>query len=172
MKYRRKLTTSVLLCIFIVSVVFALGTVSKILTAIKAAQVIESQLNQDIMSLAQDIVNLQKSILDMENRKGEMIETRDQLWYVANEAYTEYLGAMAVGDSEAANYYWNTYMNSTASIQYWTDQIYWMDYEIFVFTELSLKPKQEKLKQKEQELKDILAEIDRLNALLDGDDTE
>ncbi|MDE0396987.1 MAG: hypothetical protein OXL96_04190 [Candidatus Poribacteria bacterium] len=170
MKYRRTLTTSVLLCLFIVSAIFAVN-VSQILSAIKAAQVIEAQLNTDIMSLAQDVLRIQNSILDMQSRKNEMVQTRDELWYIANEAYTEYCGAIASGNSESANYYWQIYSDATMAIQHWNNQIYWIDYEIFIYTEVYLKNKNEKLAAKRKELDDILAEIDRLNALLSGDQT-
>ncbi len=167
-KNLRKLLTLVYLLTLTICVFSLANPMSHILTAIKAAQAIESALNQDIISIAKTVLSLQNDILEMQEQKAEMIEMRDVLWHIASSAYTDYCGAMATGDYESAKYHWRRYSNAMQSIKYWNRQIDLVDREIFVYQEMYLKYELEKLEKKRDELDEILAEIDRLNEQLSG----
>ena len=160
MRYQRKLQTLfVLLCLFIVPVVFAIS-VGNILSALKAAQIIQAQLNKDITALAKEVRSIQQRIIDLESQKSEMIQTRDELWYIANEAYTEYCGAM-LGESsesaETASYYWSIYKTAIRAVQYWSDRIEMIELEITLTTDVTLSRKNEELAKKREELKDLMS---------------
>ena len=149
-------------------------SVGNILSGIKAAQVVKSQLDKDIIDLAKKVLATQNSILDFETQKSEMIAKRDGWWYIANEAYTDYWSYMTVDRShpsyytfsELADAAWQRYISAISSIRYFTHQIELIDYEISIYTNLYLNPLNEKLKKKREEFADLLKEIDRLNKLL------
>ena len=109
-------------------------TVSQILTAIKAAQIIENQLAADIMDEADKILRYLENIVELRSERGKLIQQIDELRYIANEYYTEYCGAMAAGNSESASYAWDMYWNAELAIRYWrNERLYWVEYDLWVY---------------------------------------